>query len=177
MVSFMTARRLMVGFLVAIALCSARAVDVSGTYENTGAMVGPDSADAAGTISLQGLLELEFDYPLARARHAQTDRVVVRQTAATCTIECKDLDGATTWSGQWRSGVGYGVEAGQVNLLLRSKRFEFDGFLFSLSLAGDRQLLLVDVRRINTTTFGPVAKPVGVFLFNRVPGESPGSSK
>jgi hypothetical protein len=173
----MSARRLIAGFLVALTICSAQAVDVSGTYENAGAMVKPDSADAAGIISFHGLLGLEFDYPLARALYAETDRVVVSQTASTFTIECQDLDGNTTWSGQWNRDKGYGEEAGQVNLLLRSKRFGDDGFLFSLSLAGERQLLLVEVQRINATTFGPVAKPVGMFLFNRLPGKSPGSAK
>jgi hypothetical protein len=147
---------------------TARAVDVSGVYENAGAMVSPDSAAAAGTISLQGLCTLEFDHALARALHSQTDRVVVRQTDSTFLIECKDRDGVTTWSGQWSRDVGYGVDANQVNLLFRSKRFEFDGFLFSLSPAGDGRLLLIDVRRVNTTPFGPVAKPIGVFLFSRV---------
>lgn len=145
-----------------------RAVDVSGTYENAGSMVSPDSAAATGTISLQGLCSLEFDHALTRALHTQTDRVVVRQADSTFSIECKDRDGAVTWSGRWARDAGYGVDPGQVNLLFRSKRFEFDGFLFSLSLAGDGQLLLVDVRRVNTTPFGPVAKPIGVFLFSRV---------
>jgi hypothetical protein len=156
--------------LLILGLCAAtaRAVDVSGTYENTGAMVAPDSEAAAGTISLQGLCSLEFNPALTRALHSQTDRVVLRQSDATFSIECKDRDGATTWSGEWSRDVGYGVEAGQVNLLFRSKRFEFDGFLFSLSAAGDGRLLLIDVRRINTTPFGPVAKPIGAFLFNRV---------
>jgi hypothetical protein len=166
----MTTRRFMVGLLAAIAVCSAWAVDVSGTYENTGSMVSPDSVASSGTISLQGLCSLEFDHALTRALHTQTDRVVVRQSDSAFIIECKDRDGAVTWSGRWARDAGYGVDPGQVNLLFRSKRFEFDGFLFSLSLAGDGQLLLVDVRRVNTTPFGPVAKPIGVFLFNRVAG-------
>jgi len=177
MVSIMSARRFIAGFFVALTVCSAHEVNMSGTYENAGAMVKPDTTDAAGTISFQGLLSLEFDYPLTREQHAQTDRVVVSQTDSTFTIECKDRDGTTTWSGQWRRDKGYGVEAEQVNLLLRSKRYGDDGFLFSLSLAGERQLLLVEVQRINATTFGPVAKPVGMFLFNRVAGKSPGISK
>ena len=153
-----------------LACFDARAVDVSGTYENAGSMVSPDSAAASGTISLQGLCTLEFDHALTRALHTQTDRVVVRQSDSAFIIECKDRDGAVTWSGRWERDVGYGVDPGQVNLLFRSKRFEFDGFLFSLSQVGDAQLLMVDVRRVNTTPFGPVAKPIGVFLFNRVPG-------
>lgn len=155
--------------LLSCLLCvTLRAVDVSGTYENAGTMVSPGTETDVGVISFQGLLGLEFDHALTRALHAQTSRVVVRQTGTTLTIECKDLDGVTTWSGQWTKGVGYAVEPGQVNLVFRSRRFEHDGFLFTLRPAGDGQLLLVDVRRINTTWLGPVAKPIGVFLFNRV---------
>lgn len=154
--------------LFALLAATASAVDVSGNYENAGAMVGPRSAVEAGIISFQGLCTLEFDHALTRALHAQTDRVVVRQTDSAFIIECKDRDGAVTWSGRWERDTGYGVDPGQVNLLFRSKRFESDGFLFSLSLAGDGQLLLVDVRRIKTTWLGPVAQPTGVFLFNRV---------
>jgi hypothetical protein len=163
-------RLLLTGLFAATAWVGARAVDVSGTYENAGAMVGPGSAADAGIISFQGLCSLEFNHPLTRALHTQVDSVVVRQADSYFIIECKDRDGAVTWSGRWERDAGYGVDPGQVNLLFRSKRFEFDGFLFSLSLAGDGQLLLVDVRRVNTTPFGPVAKPIGVFLFNRVPG-------
>jgi hypothetical protein len=161
-------KTLLISCLLATTL---HAVDVSGTYENAGSMVSPDSAEESGAISFQGLCSLEFNHALTRALHAQTSRVVVTQTGGTFTIECKDLDGVTTWSGQWTKGQGYGVDPGQVNLLFRSKRFEFDGFLFSLRLAGDGRLLLVDVRRVNTTWLGPVAKPIGVFLFNRVPGK------
>lgn len=157
-------RTLLISCLLAATL---HAVDVSGTYENAGAMVGPGSAAEAGIISFQGLCTLEFNHTLTRALHTQTDRVVVRQTDSVFIIECKDRDGAVTWRGRWERDAGYGVDPGQVNLLFRSKRFESDGFLFSLSLAGNGQLLLVDVRRIKTTWFGPVAQPAGVFLFTR----------
>jgi hypothetical protein len=167
-------KTLLISCLLAATL---RAVDVSGTFENAGTMVGPGSAAESGIISFQGLCSLEFNHALTRALHTQTDRVVVRQSDSTFTIECKDRDDATTWSGRWERDVGYGVDPGQVNLLFRSKRFEFDGFLFSLSLAGDGRLLLVDVRRINTTWLGPVAKPIGVFLFNRVAGSAAGRDR
>src|SRR5258708_3117451 len=140
-------RLLLTGLFAATTWLGARAAEVSGTYENAGSMVGPDSAAAAGTISLQGLCSLEFDYALTRTLHAQTDRVVVRQSDSTFVIECKDRDGTTTWSGRWSRDQGYGVDPGQVNLLFRSKRYENDGFLFSLRPAADGLLLLVEVQR------------------------------
>jgi hypothetical protein len=164
-------KRLLLTGLFAATCLGVRAVDVSGTYENAGSMVGPGSEAEAGIISFQGLCSLEFNHTLTRALHTQVDRVVVRQADSSFIIECKDRDDAVTWSGRWQRDIGYGVDPGQVNLLFRSKRFEPDGFLFSLSLAGDGNLLLVDVRRVKTTWLGPVGQPIGVFLFNRVPGK------
>jgi hypothetical protein len=152
---------------LALAYAAARAVDVTGAYENFGRIVSAETETAGGTVSLQGLLGLEFDYTLARALHAQTSRVELTQTDSIFRIECRDLDGAQTWSGQWADGVGYAREEGQVNLIFRSKRYENDGFIFQLRLVNERKMLLVEVRRIVSTWFGPVEKPVGVFLFDR----------
>ena len=155
--------------LATVAWNEARAIDVSGVYANSGTVVAADPGPAAGAVSLQGLLGLEFDLALANALHSQTSRVEVRQTASIFRMVCKDVDGVVTWSGQWKMGEGYGVEEGQVNLIFRSKRFENDGFQFALSMASGDNLLLVDVRRVTSTWFGPVVKPIGVFLFSRLP--------
>jgi hypothetical protein len=165
-------RRLFLAGLLAIAaIARLHAVDVSGVYENAGTLVGPASPAEAGPISLQGLLGLEFDYALTRTLHDQVDRVVVKQAELTFTIECKDRDGATTWSGRWQLNKGYGMEGDRVKLLFRSKRYPDDGFYFTLNTLNEGKLLAVDVQRINSTWFGPVLKPVGTFLFNRVAGK------
>jgi len=70
-------RLLFIGLFAAVTWVGARAVDLSGSYENAGSMVSPGSAAEAGIISLQGLCSLEFDHALTRALHTQTDRVVV----------------------------------------------------------------------------------------------------
>lgn len=166
-------RLLPLGCLMIALTATARAVDVSGIYENAGNRVGASAPAEAGPISFQGLLGLEFDYALTRALHSQVDRVVVRQADNTFTIECKDRDGATTWSGQWKINEGYGFENDCVKLLLRSRRYPNDGFFFALSPAADGQLLLLEVQRVNSTWFGPVPKQVGTFLFHRITGAGP----
>lgn len=145
----------------------ARAVDVSGNYADSGSTTATGAA-----VSLQSLLRLEFDPVLAGPMHSPASRVEITQTGSIFRIECLDADGARTWSGQWKKGEGYNTEPEQVKLVFRSKRYDPDGFLFSLDTLSEDQLLIVNVQRIVTTWFGPVIKPVGVYVFERVPGKS-----
>jgi len=158
-------------FLAAIALAfititDLRAADLSGTYENFGSMVNPATDAEAGTISLQGLFSQEFDYKLTRAQHAYVDQVVVKQTSDQITIECRDTDGKLTWGGHWKRDAGYNAKDGQVDLIVRSKRNKDDSYLFSFSTVSDQHLLVVTVNLMQATVFGPVAKPLGTFLFS-----------
>lgn len=152
------------------ALCwsEARAVDVSGIYADTGSTAATDAA-----VSLQSLLRLEFDPVLANPRHSPANRVRITQTDFIFRIKCLDPDDARTWSGQWKVGEGYDPGPGQVDLVFRSKRYDPDGCLFLLRPAGGDQVLGVDVQRIVSTWFGPVMKPVGLYVFERMPGGRP----
>lgn len=150
------------------AATAARADELDGVYENAGNLVALDAAQAAGTISFQGLLELNFDYALTRALHSETNRVTIRRTATHLTIQCLDADGKVTWSGRWEKGVGYAVEDDRVDLTFHSARLKYDSYMFSLEPVPQRDLLLVEVKRINATTLGPNAQPVGSFLFGRL---------
>lgn len=161
-------RAVIVGSIIfALSGLAAWAVDVSGTYENSGTALSTSLEEPAGAVPFRGLLGLEFDLPLARALHSGTDKVTITQTGSSFTIECKDADGGQTWSGRWKIGEGYGIEANQVKLVFRSKRYEFDGFYFLLSTVSEQKLLLVEVQRVQTTWLGPVIKPLGTFLFER----------
>lgn len=155
--------------LATVALAEARAVDVSGVYENFGSMVAAGAEAADGAISLQGLCNLDFDYGAHRALHADTDRVVITQTDLIFRIECKTSDGNVVWSGQWSQGIGYRADDRQVELVFHSRRLAQDYFGFTLRTVGDQNLLLIEVQRVNSTYFGPVAKPIGSFLFSRLP--------
>jgi hypothetical protein len=165
-------RRLFVGFVAVLALISARAVDVGGVFENLGTVVSLENGPKGdGTVTLHGLFTLEFDLALGRKLYADTARVEVTQLDSLFRVECLDSAGTRTWSGQWKYREGYARTEDQVNLILRSKRYENDGFLFFLRTVDDRKMLLVEVRRIISSWLGPVEKPVGVFLFNRLPGK------
>lgn len=153
-------KRLLLSGLLAV---TAHAVDVSGTYENLGSVLGATDE----VVSLHGLLGLEFEPATARTLFAQTDRVVIRQSDSGFVIRCVDADGEQTWGGRWDREMGYDTEREQVKLLF-SKRKEKTGYLFLLSSAGDRRLLVVEVHRVEASTFGPVGQPIGTYLFNRV---------
>ncbi len=158
--------------VAALALASvARAENLSGIYENTGSQIASDAPPAGGTVSFQGLLDLNFDYALTRALHAETNQVVITQTDSLFRIECRDLDGKIAWSGQWPRDVGYTPEEGQVELIFHAPRLKYDSFRFSLRPVPGKQLLLVDVQRINATPLGPSIQPVGTFLFGRLPAK------
>lgn len=152
------------GFAIA-SLHEVQATEMTGIYENLGTRIASEKEPAGEPVSLRGLFGLEFDYPLARAVYSQTDRVLIRQSDALFTIRCLDSDGKETWNGQWNRNEGYGVENGQVNLVFRSKRHEFAGFLFSLSLVGEQKILMIEVTKISTTLLGPSTKLVGLYLF------------
>lgn len=162
-------KNLFLSFLLAAA--AAHAVEIDGTYENTGSLVSSATAQAEGTISFQGLLDLDFDYALTRALHATTNRVVITQAPGRLRIECRDIDDKMTWSGSWEMGAGYTLGEDHVELVFRARRFKEDGFVFTLRPVHNGDLLLVDVQRVNATSFGPAAQPVGSFLFGRLGGE------
>jgi len=147
-----------------------RAVDVSGDYEATGRIIASALEPPTGGVSLHGLLALEFDLALARQLFADTTRVTIRQTAARFLIECRDAAGAATWRGEWQHGVGYVVEDEAVKLEFRSaKRYGNDAFVFRLANDPRRHLLVLSVRRITPSTFGPGEKELGVFCFAVLP--------
>lgn len=171
--------RFIVGFLALLALAGrARAVDVGGVYENLGTVVSrEDGPPGDGTVTLHGLLALEFDLALGRKLYADTAQVEVTQLDSLFRIECRDAGGTRTWSGQWKYREGYARTEDQVNLIFRSKRYENDGFVFFLRTVNERKMLLVEVRRITTSWLGPAEKPVGVFLFDRVPAKTAAPDK
>lgn len=159
-------RLLLLGLLAA----TARAVDVSGTYENAGSVISTTTASSKGDVPFRGLLGLEFNLTLARALHSDVDRVEISQEPDSFTIRCFERDGKESWNGRWERGFSYGVDEKQVKLVFRSPgRFGDDGFLFLLSPITERRLLLVEVYHIKSTSFGPGMKPAGSFLFERVP--------
>jgi hypothetical protein len=157
----------------------ARADDLSGAYLDAGsAAAAPGEPEqATAPVSLQALLTLEFDRNLAGPQFSPASRIEITQTDTFFRIICKDSFGAETWTGQWKMGQGYGTEDGKVQLIFRSKRHEPDDFLFLLGSTGKDKMLVVEVRRITPTAFGPAAKLQGMYVFERLPGKMKRSSK
>ncbi|MBI2512633.1 MAG: hypothetical protein HYV96_11690 [Opitutae bacterium] len=151
-------------------LPAAHALDVTGDYESAGTIISTTLEHPGGPVSLHGLLALEFDLALAQRLYADTTRVTIRQTASRFAIECRDASGGVTWGGEWRDGVGYAVENDQVKLEFRSaKRYGHDAFVFRLSTDPKRNVLLLSVRRVRPSSFGPGETELGVFCFPMLP--------
>lgn len=160
------------GLVLTIASLSpiARAIDITGDYESTGTIISTSLEHPGGPVSLHGLLALEFDLALAQRLYADTTRVSLRQTASRFAIECRDGGGAVTWRGEWRHGIGYAVEDDRVKLEFRSaQRYGHDLFVFRLSTDPKRNLLVLSVRRVRPSSFGPGETELGVFCFPRLP--------
>jgi hypothetical protein len=147
------------------------AVEIDGDYENVGTAVSAAAPAAPDTISFQGLLELNFDHALNRAQHSDTRRVTIRETATHFKIQCFDANDKVTWTGSWERGVGCTVTDRQADLTFHNARLKYDSYVFSLQPVPQRDLLLVEVKRINATPLGPSAQPEGTFLFGRIARE------
>lgn len=165
------------GLALAIASLSppARALDITGDYESTGTIISTSLEHPGGPVSLHGLFALEFDLALAQRLYADTTRVSIKQTASRLAIECRDASGGVTWSGEWRDGVGYTAEDDLVKLEFRSaQRHGHDAFFFRLSTDPKRNVLVLSVRRVRPSSFGPGETELGVFCFPTLPPAKPG---
>lgn len=156
---------------------TARAVDLTGDYESAGTIISTNLEYPGGPVSLHGLCALEFDLALAQRLYADTARVSIKQTASRFVIECRDAGGGITWRGEWRDGVGYAAENDQVQLEFRSaKRYGHDAFIFRLSIDPKRNVLVLSVRRVRPSFFGPGETELGVFCFPTLPLAKPARS-
>lgn len=151
---------------VAAALAAtAPAVEIAGTYENAGTPLPLDPE--VESVSFQGLLELNFDHRLTRHQHAEVERVTIRETDLFLRLECRDRDGRVTWSKRWEKGIGCTFGEDRVELIFRQPALKDDAYVFWLFPLKDKELLLVEVRRVNVTTLGPSVRPAVSFLFAR----------
>lgn len=157
----------LVALLLATATSGLFALDLSGTYEAAGTILQAEDGPAGGKVSLHALFALEFDHGRAATIHSLTTKVIFEQADGAFRVKCLDADDEVMWKGEWRRLAGYDFDADKVKLLLRAERFGHDGFLFLLSNDGKKDLLVVEIRRIVTTWYGPVFKPVGTFYFLR----------
>jgi hypothetical protein len=144
---------------------SARAADLSGTYADEGTHAAAGAATGS-PVSFVGLMRHAFDPELNRAL-LDGGRTIVRHNAARFSIECRDGDDKTAWSGQWEKGRGYTPGDDNVVLLTRDPTAKDDGFQFVLRQTSGGEILVVEASRVRATTFGPAAEPIGTYIFPR----------
>lgn len=141
---------------------------LTGTYESEGSIVESEG-DYSGPVSLRALFGLDLDLAAGSIQHAEITRVEIEQRDRTFTVRTRHSNGSVEWSGTWERNGGYEPTKEGVKILLRHARFGDDFFMFTLSSMKDGEVLLVNVQRIQASKFGPIGKPVGQFLFLRVP--------
>lgn len=160
-------RLLVAGFII---LCAGRlaAANVTGTFESVGAAVQETDGRRA-TVSLRGLVGLEFDHELARLTHGEVSRVSLDQKEGAFRIRCHRDDGSLEWEGYWERQKGYGLtpEEQRPKILFRSPRLGDDSVALTFWLEADGRMLAVSAERLVASTFGPIIRPLGTFLFAR----------
>lgn len=162
--------------IAATATAREREVDLTGVYDDEGAVVATATGRADG-VSLHALLKLEFVPALARILHDQTAQIRIKQGRASLEIEVIDRDGKVSWQGAWERGDGYVVREGHLILHFKPGKFGQDEFLLIFKTVTMHRLLEVEVQRLTPTVLGPSIHPIGTYLFPRLPDDVDGSRK
>lgn len=154
--------------LVATVTGHTRELELTGTYEDSGtAITFAPGQSAQDVVSLHALLSLEFVPGLARMLHDRTSRVKVTHHAGSLDIEVLNRDDEVDWRASWKQGKDYALRGDRLVLHFRPGRFGQDEYVFLLDTITTHRLLQLEVQRLKPTFFGPVAQPMGTYLFHR----------
>lgn len=172
--------KLLVGMLLTLAAVTARAdtppvalpadpPDLSGTYDDAGTIVKiADGEQPPEVVSLHAMLSLEFNAGLARLLQDRTREVRIKQEGDTLAVDFVDADGETIWAPVWNRATGCVLRERRLQLHLKPGKFGNDEYVLVFENVTTHRLLQVQVQRVKPTFFGPVAQPVGTFLFHRL---------
>jgi hypothetical protein len=155
---------------MAIAAASeSSAADLSGDYADGGTIVSADSGVAAVEPSLRALLSLQFDPAVVGALRDETSHVTIKHGGGVLEIEARDMENNVAWRGRWHEGSGYVQRGSSVLLRFRLEGSGSDEIVLTLEPLAPHGLLQVSAQRITPTLLGPVARPLGTYLFHRMP--------
>jgi hypothetical protein len=169
--------RIVAVLLAVTAAAEEAAADLTGIYDDEGAVIATAAGRPADRGSLHALLSLEFVPALARIIHDQTARVRIKHSRTSLGIEVIDLDGKVSWQGAWKQDEDYGLREGRVVLHFKSGKFGRDEFLLMFRNVTAHRLLELEMQRLTPTLLGPTVHPIGTYLFPRLPDETAGEEK
>lgn len=144
------------------------AADLSGDYADGGTVVAAESGALPVEPSLRALLGLQFDPAVVSVVRDQTLHVTIKHGNGRLEIEAFDLENNVVWQGRWNERVGY-VQRG-ANVILRFREGAGSGeIVLTLTTLAPHGLLQVSAQRITPTMLGPDTRPLGTYLFHRMP--------
>ncbi|MFZ5494811.1 MAG: hypothetical protein ACOZE5_05670 [Verrucomicrobiota bacterium] len=155
------------GVLSAALVAPHREPEITGAYEDEGAIAVAPPGEPPPVVSLHALLTVQFIPGVARLLHEQTGEVRLTHTAGRLRAEITNRDGEVAWERIWRQGEDYGVQGARVVLRFKGVRPHDDDFLLLLETVTAYKLLQVEVQRLTPTLLGPRARPMGTYLFHR----------
>jgi hypothetical protein len=158
------------GFVVFAAAITGqtRELELTGAYEDSGTTItAAPGQSPQDVVSLHALLSAEFVPGLARMLHERTSLVKMTHTVGSLEIEVLNRDDEVDWRASWKQGTDYALRGDRLMLRFRPGRFGQDEFLLLLETITAHRLLQVEVQRLKPTFFGPVAQPMGTYLFHR----------
>lgn len=153
--------------LVAFTGINARAVDVSGSYEDYGVVISESKDPAYPAMSLRALLCLDFDAMPTRAPTSDVGHINITQTKQWLQVEMVDEDGKSVWNERWQKDEGCYFKDVGVVLALHTPRKGSDQYVLTLRPAEGQPALLVDVQVVSKAVLGPLVRPTVTYLFAR----------
>lgn len=148
---------------VAVALSPASALDISGSYDDKGTVIG--SSNGGETISFHGMLSLDFDPIMVEAKYADTTHIDLIDKDGKLDIEIIDKEGKMVWGAVWRAKDGYSHEG--ESAVIRISNGTSDGARTSLVITplNDGAYLEVKAYKVTATAVGPMSDPIGSYIF------------
>ncbi|MBT5900637.1 MAG: hypothetical protein HOH58_00845 [Opitutaceae bacterium] len=149
---------------VAVALTPVSALDITGSYDDKGTVIGSTTGDNE-TISFHGMLSLDFDPIMAEAKYGDTTHIDLIDKEGKLDIEIIDKEGKMVWGAVWRARDGYSHEG--ESAVIRISNGTSDGSRTSLVITplNDGAYLEVTAYKITATAVGPKSDPIGSYIF------------
>lgn len=158
-----------VGLMVSISAGQSSAADLSGDYADGGTIVSADVGVPAVEPSLNALLNLRFEAAAVSGFRDQSSHVTIKHEGGVLEIEARDRENQVMWQRRWHEGSGYVQRDERVLLRFRAEGSAGDEIVLTLEAVAPHGLLQLTAQRLTPTLLGPTARPLGTFMFHRMP--------
>ena len=160
-------RPALIGIIIAGATLIGRAdaLDISGTYDDKGSIIGSNGVGSGESVSLHGLLSLEFDPVMAEANFGDTSHVVLVDKDGKIDIEIFDDNGTMIWGTVWGVHDGYSHEGDVAVIRISNGSANGDRTSLVMKTFNDGAYLEVKAYAVKYSAVGPHSEPIGSYIF------------